>query len=158
MSSRKDVEEGHRMKSIIACALLGTVAALPSWVAVAADEAPAATGDRAVSEGIPSGDDRAVSEGIPSGGDAVNGKRIFFADGCYYCHGTTGAGGGNAGPRLAPNPLPLEGVRAKVRTASGRMPVYSPALLKDSEIADIVVYLQSVPNGKPAKDIPLLNR
>ena len=122
------------MKSIFACALLGTLAALPLVVAIAADEAPAATGD------------------------PVNGKRVFFADGCFYCHGTTGAGGGNAGPRLAPNPLPLEGVRAKVRTASGRMPVYSPAVLKDSEIADIVAYLRSIPTGKPAKDIPLLNR
>ena len=43
-----------------------------------------------------------------------------------------------AGPRLAPNPLPLAGVQAKVRTASGRMPVYSATVLKDSEIADIV--------------------
>jgi len=90
-------------------------------------------------------------------GDAANGKRVFLADGCFYCHGTTGAGGGNAGPRLAPNPLPLAGVTAKLRTASGRMPVYSPAVLKDSEIADIVAYLQSIPKGKDAKDIPLLN-
>jgi mono/diheme cytochrome c family protein len=100
----------------------------------------------------------AVGETPSPPGDPVNGKRVFLADGCFYCHGTTGAGGGNAGPRLAPGPLPLEGVKAKVRTASGRMPVYSPAVLQDSEIADIVAYLQSIPPGKPAKDIPLLNR
>lgn len=99
----------------------------------------------------------AVGE-TPQTGDAANGKRVFFADGCFYCHGTTGAGGGNAGPRLAPNPLPLEGVKAKVRTASGRMPVYSSAVLQDSEIADIVAYLRSIPAGKQAKDIPLLNK
>src|ERR1700722_18654512 len=91
-------------------------------------------------------------------GDPVEGKRLFLRDGCYQCHGTTGAGGGIAGPRLAPNPLPLEGVKAKVRTASGRMPVYSPAVLKDAEIADIVAYLQSIPQGREAKDIPALNR
>jgi mono/diheme cytochrome c family protein len=91
-------------------------------------------------------------------GDPANGKRIFVADGCFYCHGTTGAGGGIAGPRLAPGPLPLEGVKAKLRTASGRMPVYSPAVLQDAEIADIWAYLQSIPKGKEAKDIPLLNR
>lgn len=90
--------------------------------------------------------------------DAANGKRVFFAAGCYYCHGTTGAGGGNAGPRLAPDPLPLDGVKAKLRTASGRMPVYTPAVLTDSEITDIVAYLQSIPKGPDAKDIPLLNR
>jgi mono/diheme cytochrome c family protein len=38
------------------------------------------------------------------------------------------------------------------------MPVYSPIVLQDAQIADIVAYLQSIPNGKPAKDIPLLNR
>ncbi len=121
------------MKSIRARAVLASLISF-SVVAAAADPTPAAAGD------------------------VANGKRVFFADGCFYCHGTAGQGGGNAGPRLAPNPLPLEGVRAKVRTASGRMPVFSPAVLKDSEIADIVAYLNSIPQGKEAKDIPLLNR
>ena len=90
-------------------------------------------------------------------GDAANGKRLFMAVGCYECHGTTGAGGGLAGPRLAPNPLPFIAVKAKVRTASGRMPVFSEAVLKDSEIADIYAYLQSIPTGKSGRDIELLN-
>jgi mono/diheme cytochrome c family protein len=91
-------------------------------------------------------------------GDSAEGKRLFLRDGCYQCHGTTAAGGGIAGPKLAPNPLPLEAIRAKLRTASGRMPVYSPVVLTDSEIAAIVAYLQSIPSGTPAKDIPLLSR
>jgi mono/diheme cytochrome c family protein len=90
-------------------------------------------------------------------GDVANGKRLFMTVGCYECHGTTGAGGGPAGPRLAPNPLPFIAVKAKVRTASGRMPVFSEAVLKDSEIADIYAYLQSIPVGKSAHDIELLN-
>jgi mono/diheme cytochrome c family protein len=53
--------------------------------------------------------------------------------------------------------LPLEVIRAKLRTASGRMPVYTPAVLTDAQIADIVAYLQSVPSGTPAENIPLLN-
>jgi mono/diheme cytochrome c family protein len=93
-----------------------------------------------------------------STGDAVNGKRLFMTVGCYECHGTTGAGGGFAGPRLAPIPLPFVGVKAKLRTASGRMPVYAEAVLKDSQIADIYAYLQSIPNGKSAHDIELLRR
>jgi mono/diheme cytochrome c family protein len=84
----------------------------------------------------------------------IEGKRLFLAYGCYQCHGTTGAGGGTAGPKLAPNPLPLEGVKAKLRTASGRMPVYTPAVVTDAEIAAIVAYLQSIPRGTPAEDIP----
>jgi mono/diheme cytochrome c family protein len=90
-------------------------------------------------------------------GDAANGKRLFMTVGCYECHGTTGAGGGLAGPRLAPNPLPFIAVKVKVRTASGRMPVFSEAVLKDSEIADIYAYLQSIPTGKSGRDIELLN-
>jgi ubiquinol-cytochrome c reductase cytochrome c subunit len=91
-------------------------------------------------------------------GDAANGKRLFMRVGCYECHGTTGASGGPAGPRLAPSPLPFIAVKTKVRTASGRMPVFSEAVLKDAEIADIYAYLQSIPTGKSARDIELLNR
>lgn len=90
-------------------------------------------------------------------GDPAAGKRLFLRDGCYQCHGTTGAGGGIAGPKLAPNPLPLEVITAKLRTASGRMPVYAPTVLTDAEIADIAAYLQSIPRGIPAGNIPLLN-
>jgi mono/diheme cytochrome c family protein len=93
-----------------------------------------------------------------NGGDAVNGKRLFGTIGCYQCHGTTGAGGGFAGPKLAPSPLPFLGLKAKLRTASGRMPVFSEAVLKDAEIADIYAYLQSIPPSKNARDIELLNR
>src|SRR6266702_2950788 len=93
----------------------------------------------------------------PPSGDATNGKRLFMAYGCYACHGTTGAGGGFAGPRIAPNPLPLLGVKSKLRTASGRMPVFSETVLKDAEIADIYAYLQSIPTGRSAHEIELLN-
>jgi len=89
--------------------------------------------------------------------DAANGKKLFMTVGCYACHGTTGAGGGIAGPRLAPNPLPLVAIKAKLRTLSGRMPVFSETVLKDSEIADIYAYLQSISTGKSAREIELLN-
>jgi ubiquinol-cytochrome c reductase cytochrome c subunit len=99
----------------------------------------------------------ATAAETPSG-DVANGKHLFMMYGCYECHGTVGAGGGIAGPRLAPNPLPFLGVKAKLRTPSGRMPVYSEIVLKDAEIADIYAYLQSIPAGKSAHEIDLLNR
>jgi mono/diheme cytochrome c family protein len=37
------------------------------------------------------------------------------------------------------------------------MPVYTAAVISDAQIADIVAYLQSIPRGQPAQDIPLLN-
>jgi|SRR5581483_1818234 len=89
-------------------------------------------------------------------GNPVEGKRLYMTVGCYQCHGTTGSGG-LAGPRLAPNPLSLEGIRAKLRTPSGRMPVYTAKVISDAEIADVLAYLQSIPAGKPAREIPLLN-
>jgi mono/diheme cytochrome c family protein len=92
----------------------------------------------------------------PPSGDVANGQRLFMTYGCYACHGTTGAGGGIAGPRIAPNPLPLIGLRTKLRTGSGRMPVFSEAVLKDSEIVDIHAYLKSIAPGKSARDIELL--
>jgi mono/diheme cytochrome c family protein len=98
-----------------------------------------------------------VAVAAEQSGDATNGKRLFMAVGCYECHGTTGASGGFAGPKLAPNPLPFAAVKAKLRTLSGRMPVFSEAVLKDSEIVDIYAYLQSIPGGKSAREIGLLN-
>ncbi len=73
-----------------------------------------------------------VAAAAEQSGDAVNGKRLFMTVGCYECHGTTGASGGFAGPKLAPNPLPLVAVKAKLRTLSGRMPVFSEAVLEES--------------------------
>ena len=99
-----------------------------------------------------------VAIGGESPADPTEGKRLFLADGCYQCHGTTGAGGGAAGPRLAPDTPPFEAVKAKLRTASGRMPVYTPTVITDAQIADIVAYLQTVRPGRPARDIALLNR
>jgi mono/diheme cytochrome c family protein len=93
----------------------------------------------------------------PESGDASSGKRLFMTYGCYECHGTTGAGGGFAGPKIAPNPLPLAGIKAKLRTASGRMPVFTEALLKDAQVADIYAYLLSVPPGKNPRAIDILS-
>ena len=91
-------------------------------------------------------------------GDPVRGKLFFMKFGCYACHGTTGAGGGFAGPKIAPDPPPLEAVQAKLRTAGGRMPVYAPVVLDDAKVADIVAYLRSIPRGRSAREIPELNR
>lgn len=98
-----------------------------------------------------------VGAGSLRAADSMNGARLFLADGCYACHGTTGAGGGVAGPKLAPDTLPVEAFLAKLRHPSGRMPVYGATVLSDDEVADIVAYLSSLPPGIPASQIPLLN-
>ena len=86
----------------------------------------------------------------------TRGKQLYMATGCYQCHGTTGEGGGNAGPRLAPGPLPLEGFTLQLRHPRQRMPVYTAVVMPDRDVADIYAYLLTVPKAKTAADIPML--
>jgi ubiquinol-cytochrome c reductase cytochrome c subunit len=88
---------------------------------------------------------------------AANGRMLFAAVGCYSCHGYEGQGGA-AGPRIAPDPLPYDGLAAFVRTTSREMPPYSEKILSDANLADIYAYLQSVPRPPDVKSVPLLNQ
>jgi ubiquinol-cytochrome c reductase cytochrome c subunit len=89
--------------------------------------------------------------------DAARGKEIYMKAGCYQCHGTIGQGA-NTGPRLAPEPLPLESLIAFVRNAATTaMPAYSARMVSDSEMADIHAYLASMSPPPQRKDVPLLN-
>jgi len=89
-------------------------------------------------------------------GDVARGKQLYMSTGCYQCHGTRGEGGGNAGPRLAPTPIPLEALKLQLRRPRGRMPLYTAVVMPDHDVADIYAYLLSVPKGKTAAEIPIL--
>ena len=57
-----------------------------------------------------------ISHGAASAADAAKGKILFTEKyGCFQCHGTVGQGG-NAGPKLAPDPMPFEALANFVRT------------------------------------------
>jgi mono/diheme cytochrome c family protein len=88
--------------------------------------------------------------------NAARGKQLYLATGCYQCHGTRGEGGGNAGPRLAPGPIPYEGFLMQLRKPRQRMPVYTAVVMPDGDVNAIYAYLQGVPQGKAAADIPIL--
>jgi mono/diheme cytochrome c family protein len=90
-------------------------------------------------------------------GDPANGKKVFLAMNCFECHSTSGQGGGEAGPRIAPNPPSPAAILRQLRHPAGRMPAYVPQVLSDAQAADIIAYLQSIKPGKAAKDIPILN-
>jgi mono/diheme cytochrome c family protein len=83
---------------------------------------------------------------------ADNGKRLFFRNGCYECHGTVGQGG--TGPRLAPRPLAASALTAYIRKPGPGMPPYSAKVMSDAEVADVRAYLATIP--EPPKEIPLL--
>jgi mono/diheme cytochrome c family protein len=101
----------------------------------------------------------AAAEDGPSG-DAVNGKRVYLADGCFECHGRAGQGGAMnyPTPALAKLELPVESFIAFVRAAPNDMPAYSADVLSDKDATDIYAFLQSLPGRRPAKDFPLLNQ
>jgi ubiquinol-cytochrome c reductase cytochrome c subunit len=95
--------------------------------------------------------------GAEGGGDAAHGKQVFMAVGCYECHGMVGQGSVQSGPRLAPEPMPLDSLRQLLRQPLNQMPAYSDKALSDRDVADIHAYLASIPKPPPVKDIPLLN-
>ena len=89
-------------------------------------------------------------------GSAEKGKTAFVQHGCWQCHGFVGQGG-VTGPKLAPNPMPLEAMNAFVRNSRGGMPPYQKPILSDDDLADIHAYLSSQPKPPDYKSIPLLN-
>jgi ubiquinol-cytochrome c reductase cytochrome c subunit len=89
-------------------------------------------------------------------GSAEKGKAAFVQHGCWQCHGFVGQGG-ITGPKLAPNPMPLEAMSVFVRNTRGGMPPYQKPVLSDADLADIHAYLSSVPKAPDYKSIPLLN-
>ena len=84
----------------------------------------------------------------------IHGKQLYLANGCYQCHGTRGEGG--AGPRLAPGPIPLAGWLQQLRHPRARMPFYTDVVMSDKDVEDVYAYMQSVPKGKTASEIPML--
>ena len=92
------------------------------------------------------------------GGDPRKGNRDFQENGCYACHGTVGHGGGWQGPKLAPDPIPYEAFLAQLREPARAMPRYAREVLSDADAADIYAYLRSIPRGKAAAQIGILNR
>ncbi len=71
------------------------------------------------------------------------GQRLYESKGCYQCHGYAGQGG-VAGPRLAPEPIPIEAFRAIVRKPPNVMPAYSPRVLSDEELKAIYRFVASL--------------
>ena len=86
--------------------------------------------------------------------NATRGKQLYYETGCYQCHGTRGAGG--AGPRLAPQPIPIEAFKLQLRHPRIRMPVYTDVVMPDADVADIYAYLLTIPKGRSAEQIPML--
>ena len=88
--------------------------------------------------------------------NADNGRKLFARYGCYQCHQREAQGAAATGPRLGPHPIPYANFTKYVRHPAGQMPPYTEKVVKDSELADIYAFLQSLPNPPAVKDVPLL--
>lgn len=88
-----------------------------------------------------------------SGGDEARGRALFNTS-CALCHGQDGEGS-QQGPAIAGTNLSADAIAAKVRTSgpedsevyegvnNGIMPFWSADKLSDSELADLIVYLEA---------------
>ena len=78
----------------------------------------------------------------PQPAPAERGRDPYVKYGCYECHGYEAQGGG-AGPRIGPNPLPLEGFTKYVRRPTRDMPPYSEKILPDEVVKEIYAFVES---------------
>ena len=97
-----------------------------------------------------------VMSGAAYAASAEKGKTAYVQHGCWGCHGFVGQGG-ITGPKLGPDPMPMESFSAFVRSTNGPMPPYSEKMLSNEDMADIHAYLASLPKPPDYKTIPLLN-
>ena len=93
----------------------------------------------------------------PLTGDAKKGQDLFMKFSCYACHGFSGQNG--PGARLVPMKMPAAAFVAYVRAPRTRqMPSYSAKVVSDQQLTDIHAYVKTLPESKPAKDIPALDQ
>jgi ubiquinol-cytochrome c reductase cytochrome c subunit len=84
----------------------------------------------------------------PPAADVDAGRTVYVKTGCAACHGLEGQGAPTSGPRIAPNPLPLEAFVSYIRTPKNQMPPYTAKVITDDELRQVRVFLESRP--KPA--------
>ena len=101
----------------------------------------------------------AFAQGAAPAGDPAKGKQLFTVNGCSYCHGTVGQGGGGrtGGLRLAQMGIAYPAFLNQLRQPVDEMPPYVASVLPDKDVADIFAFIASLPPPPDAKSIPLLN-
>jgi mono/diheme cytochrome c family protein len=102
----------------------------------------------------------------PVSGNAVSGKGLYYAFGCYACHGYNGETGARAfvgrWGNLGTEQAFLTFLRGRANVApivpSTSMPNFSEASLSDKQAKDIYAYIRSFKSTAPAdlKDAPAL--
>ncbi len=101
-----------------------------------------------------------------AGGDAARGEELYYAHGCYACHGFNGETGardlvGTNSPIIADLDVFITFLRLRANFApllpSTRMPSYSESALNNDEAREIFAYISSFElNAPDVDDIPAL--
>src|SRR5450432_3591550 len=91
--------------------------------------------------------------------DPVKGRALYMANGCSYCHGTTGQGGGGrtGGLRLAQMGIGLPAFLNQLRHPVNEMPPYVESAMSDVDVANIHAFVASLPPPPDVNSIPILN-
>lgn len=91
--------------------------------------------------------------------DAAKGKTAYVQYGCWQCHDFAGEGSiaTSNGRVIARTALTFDAFKSFIRTTNGAMPPYRPEVISDSDLDNIYAYLQTLPEPKAVKEIPLLN-
>src|SRR5215471_4942931 len=93
-------------------------------------------------------------------GDAAKGRALYMTNGCSYCHGTAGQGGGGrtGGLRIANQGIGFPAFLSQLRHPVNEMPPYVESAMPDQQVADIFAFVASLPSPPDAKSIPLLSK
>jgi hypothetical protein len=54
--------------------------------------------------------------------------------------------------------MPIEAFQALLRDAPNDMPSFPVSVVSDTDAADVLAFLRSLPGRKPVRDFPLLNQ
>jgi mono/diheme cytochrome c family protein len=92
--------------------------------------------------------------------DPAKGRALYLTNGCSYCHGTVGQGGGGrtGGLRLAQMGIAYPAFLNQLRHPVNEMPPYTESAMSDSDVANIHAYIASLPSPPDVKSIPALNK
>jgi cytochrome c553 len=129
-----------------------------------AAQSPEASGSEAASSSPAHG----PAAGASAAGNAAHGKQLYYAHGCYGCHGFNGDTGvrdlvGTNSPIIADENTFLTFLRLRADQAptlpSTRMPNFSAAALSDADARDIFAYIRTFKLDAPnVEDVPTLQR
>ena len=98
------------------------------------------------------------------GGDPARGKKLFYDNTCYGCHGFNGQTGarnlvGTGSPIIASQDTFIAFLRGRANfapmTPSTAMPTFPKSAISDAQAADIYAYIRTFKLDSPdVKDIP----